>query len=103
MTEKLAASMGRGDGDSRQGRRRGIGVQEGYGVCWMKALPCSNNELSGHKKTVSDSETVAGQHSKKTTGMPKAKSEKPMVAKTFRSTRGSLPSRVPRFINKFFG
>ena len=35
--------------------------------------------------------------------MPEAKSGKPMVVKTFRSTRGFLPSRVPRFINKFFG
>jgi hypothetical protein len=35
--------------------------------------------------------------------MPTAKSEKPMVVKTFRSTRGSLLSKVPRFVNKFFG
>ena len=26
-----------------------------------------------------------------------------MAAKTCRPTRGSLPSRIPRFINKFFG
>jgi len=57
----------------------------------------------GHKKTVSESETVAGQHSEKTTGIPAAKSGEPMAAKTFRSARGSLPSKVPRFINKFFG
>jgi hypothetical protein len=61
------------------------------------------DELNGHKKTVSESETVAGQQSEKTTEMPKAKSEKPIVAKTFRSIRGSLLSRVPRFINRFFG
>ncbi|ALD20628.1 hypothetical protein AM218_04555 [Hymenobacter sp. DG25A] len=61
------------------------------------------DELDGHKKTVSESETVAGQNPEKTTEMPKAKSGKPMVAKTFRSTRGFLKSRVPRFINKFFG
>ena len=60
-------------------------------------------ELNGHKKTVSESETVAGQQSEKTTEMPKAKSEKPMVAKTLRPTRGSLLSRVPRFVNRFFG
>jgi len=59
-------------------------------------------KLSGHKKTVSESETVAGQQAEKTTEIPKAKSEKPMVTKTFRSTRGSLFSRAPRFINKFF-
>jgi hypothetical protein len=61
------------------------------------------DELNGHKKTVSESETVAGQHSEKITEMPKAKSGKPMVAKTSRSTRGSLLSRVPRFVNEFFG
>jgi hypothetical protein len=54
-------------------------------------------------KTVSESETVAGQQSEKITEMPKAKSGKPIVEKTFRSTRGSLLSRVPRFVNKFFG
>jgi hypothetical protein len=61
------------------------------------------DELNGHKKTVSESETVAGQQLEKTTEMPKAKSGKSIVAKTFRSTRGSLLSRVPRFVNKFFG
>jgi hypothetical protein len=61
------------------------------------------DELSGHKKTVSESETVAGQQSEKITEMPKATSGKPIVEKTFRSTRGSLLSRVPRFVNKFFG
>jgi hypothetical protein len=60
-------------------------------------------ELSGHKKTVSESETVAGQYSEKTTEMPQAKSGKPMVAKPFRATRGSLLNRVPRFVNRFFG
>ena len=63
----------------------------------------ATDELNGHKKTVSESETVAGQHPEKTTEMPEAKSGKPMATKTFRSTRGSLPSRVPRFINKLFG
>ncbi|WP_139362245.1 hypothetical protein [Hymenobacter sp. CRA2] len=61
------------------------------------------NELNGHKKTVSESETVAGQHPEKTTEMPEAKSRKPMVAKTLRSARGSLPGKGPRFINEFFG
>jgi hypothetical protein len=61
------------------------------------------DDRNGHKKTVSESETVAGQQSEKITEMPRVKSEKPIVAKTFRSTRGSLPSRAPRFINKFFG
>ena len=59
--------------------------------------------LNGHKKTVSESETVAGQHSEKTMEIPEVKSEEPIVAKTFRPTRGFLPSRVPRSINKFFG
>ncbi|WP_157886852.1 hypothetical protein [Hymenobacter sp. PAMC 26628] len=68
-----------------------------------KGLPGSNNELNGHKKTVSESETVAGQQSEKTAETPKAKSGKPMAAKTFRSIRGSQPSRVPRFVNRFFG
>ena len=63
----------------------------------------ATNELNGHKKTVSDSETVAGQYPKKTTEIPEVKSGEMMVVKTFRSTRGSLPSGVPRFINKFFG
>jgi hypothetical protein len=66
-------------------------------------LNAAADELNGHKKTVSESETVAGQHPEKTTEMPEAKSGKPMVAKTFRSTRGSWPSRGPRFINRFFG
>jgi hypothetical protein len=61
------------------------------------------DKLNGHKKTVSESETVAGQQAAKITEMPKAKSGKPIVEKTFRSTRGSLLSRVPRFVNKFFG
>jgi hypothetical protein len=59
-------------------------------------------ESNGHKKTVSKSETVAGQYPEKTTEIPAAKLEKPMVAKTFRSSRGSRSSRVPRFINWFF-
>jgi len=63
----------------------------------------SNAQLNGHKKTVSEYETVAGKNQEKTTEIPAAKSGEPMVAKTFRSTRGSLPSKVPRFINKFFG
>ena len=61
------------------------------------------DERNGHKKTVSESETVAGQHPEKTTEIPDVKSEEPMVAKTFRPTRGFLPSGVPRFISKFFG
>jgi hypothetical protein len=61
------------------------------------------DELNGHKKTVSESETAAGQHPGKTTEIIEAKLEEPMAAKTFWSTRGSLPSRAPRFINKFFG
>jgi hypothetical protein len=61
------------------------------------------DELNGHKKTVSEAETVTGQHPEKLAEIPKAKSVKPMVAKTFRSTRGSQPSRVPRFVNKLFG
>ena len=74
-------------------------------TCESEVLPYlfNNAQRIGHKKTVSESETVAGQHSEKTTEMPKAKSGEPMVAKTFRSIRGSQPSRVPRFINKFFG
>jgi hypothetical protein len=60
-------------------------------------------ELSGHKKTVSESETAARQQSEKTAEMPKAKSRKPMAAKTFRPIRGSLLNRVPRFVNRFFG
>jgi hypothetical protein len=69
-----------------------------------KLIGCmAATELSGHKKTVSESETVAGQQPEKITEMPKAKSGKPIVAKTFRSTRGSLLSRVPRFVNRFFG
>jgi len=70
---------------------------------WAKELASRNDECGGHKKTVLDSKTVTGQHSEKTTKMPKAKSEKPMVAKTFRSTRGSWLSKAPRFVNKFFG
>ena len=74
-------------------------------TCESEVLPYlfNNTQLNGHKKTVSDSETVAGQKLEKTTEIPEVKSGKPIVAKTFRSTRGSLPSRVPRFINKFFG
>jgi hypothetical protein len=83
--------------------RGGFGGQAGGEVCRLKGLPGSNFELNGHKKTVSESETVAGQQSEKTTEMPKATSGKPMVAKTFRSTRSSLLSRVPRFVNRFFG
>jgi hypothetical protein len=60
-------------------------------------------EFSGHKKTVSESETVAGQQSEKITEMPKAKSGKPVEAKTLRPIRGSLLNRVPRFVNRFFG
>ena len=62
----------------------------------------ATDELIGHKKTVSNSETVAGQHPEKTTEIPEVKSGEPIVAKTFRSIRGFLPSRVPRFINKLF-
>ena len=62
----------------------------------------ATDELNGHKKTVSDSGTVAGQHPKKTTEIPEVKSGKIMMVKTFRSTRGSLPSGAPRFINKLF-
>ena len=69
----------------------------------MKGLAGSNNERNGHKKTVSKSETVTGVTIGKTMKMPAAKSEKPMVAKSFRATRESLPSRVPRFVNKSFG
>jgi hypothetical protein len=61
------------------------------------------DDRTGHKKTVSESETVAGQQSEKITEMPQAKSEKSMIVKTLRPTRGSLLSRVPRFINKSFG
>jgi len=60
-------------------------------------------ERNGHKKTVSESETVAGQQVEKIPEMPKAKSEKSVVAKTFRSARGSSLSRMPRFVNRFFG
>jgi hypothetical protein len=61
------------------------------------------DELNGHKKTVSKSETVAGQQPEKITEIPEVKSGKPMMVKASRSIRGSQPSRVPRFINKFFG
>jgi hypothetical protein len=63
------------------------------------------DERNGHKKTVSESETVAGQYPEKTTAIlkPETKSGEPIAAKTCRSARSSLPSRVPRFINKFFG
>ncbi|WP_345122439.1 hypothetical protein [Hymenobacter antarcticus] len=61
------------------------------------------SDQHGHKKTVSESETVAGQQPEKTAEIPEAKSEKPMAVKTFRSSRGSLLRSVPRFINKFFG
>ncbi|MET4074771.1 hypothetical protein [Hymenobacter sp. UYCo722] len=60
-------------------------------------------EPTAHKKAVSKSETVAGQQPEKTAEIPEAKSEKPAAAKTFRSSRGSLLSRVPRFINEFLG
>jgi len=83
--------------------KAGAGGQAGGAVCWIKGLPGNSNELSGHKKTVSESETVAGQQAEKITEMPKAKLTKPIVVKTLRSTRGSLLSRVPRFVNKFFG
>jgi len=63
----------------------------------------AGNDLNGHKKTVSESETVAGQQSEEITEMPKAKLGKPMEAKTLRPTRGSLLSRIPRFVNRFFG
>jgi hypothetical protein len=77
--------------------------QTARGVGRRKGAPGGSNERNGHKKTVSESETVAGQPSEKITEMPKAKSGKPIVAKTFRLSRGSLLSRVPRFVNKFFG
>ena len=63
----------------------------------------TTHELNGHKKTVSDSETVAGQYPKETTEIPEIKSGEMMMVKTFRSIRGSLPSGVPRFIIRFFG
>jgi hypothetical protein len=47
-------------------------------------------DLNGHKKTVSNHETVAGQQPEKT--------EKSTGAKTFRSRCGPLLS-VPHFIN----
>ena len=74
-------------------------------TCESEVLPYvfNNTQLNEHKKTVSESETVAGQKLKKTTEIPEVKSGKPIVAKTFRSTRGSRPSKVPRFINKLFG
>jgi len=57
-------------------------------------------EPDGHKKTVSESETVAGQQSEKTTETPTGKA---IVAKTLRPARGSLARRLPRFIDRFFG
>jgi hypothetical protein len=57
------------------------------------------SEPAAHKKTVSESETVAGQQPEITA----AKSAKPTAAKTFRSSRGALLRSVPRFINKFLG
>ena len=92
LTEKRTTDMGRDDGGSRRG----------WGVLASKGDKAATDELSGHKKTVSESETVAGQHSEKITEIPEAKSEKPLVAKTFRFPRGSLLSRFPRFVNKFF-
>jgi len=58
---------------------------------------------AGHKKTVSESETAAGQYPKRIAEMPKATGKKPMGAKTWRPARGARSSRVPRFINKIFG
>jgi hypothetical protein len=57
-------------------------------------------ERGGHKKTVSESETVAGKTQKKATETPTAKS---IVAKTLRPARGSLARRLPRFIDIFLG
>jgi hypothetical protein len=53
----------------------------------------------GHKKTVSNHETAAGQQPEKT----EEKSADPTAAKTFWSSRGPLFSRVPRFINGCLG
>jgi hypothetical protein len=77
------------------------GMEVGLPVEFCVGRRATADELNGHKKTVLDSKTVARQHPDKTTEI-EAKSGKPM-AKTFRSSRGSLPSRAPRFINKFFG
>ena len=98
-TEKLATGAGQGAGSSRHVWGRGCWRP------WVVVIGCgaAADEPNGHKKTVSESETVAGQHSEKITEIPEAKSGEPMVAKTFRSTRVSQLSRVPRFINKFFG
>ncbi|WP_460616882.1 hypothetical protein [Hymenobacter ruber] len=63
----------------------------------------NNTQRYGHKKTVSESETVAGQNQEKTTEIPAAKSGEPITATTSRVIRGSLPGKVPRFINKVFG
>ena len=82
---------------------KSIGVQEYFVFEIWIGCGVATNELNEHKKTVSESETVTRQHPEKTTEMPEAKSGKMMVVKTFRSTRGSLSSGVPRFINKFFG
>ncbi len=102
MLEKPAAGVGRGNGNSH-GCGRVLAANGVMGFAGCRDCQAAAAELNGHKKTVSESETVAGQQSEKIAKMPKAKSEKSMMAKTFRSTRGSLLSRVPRFVNKFFG
>jgi hypothetical protein len=58
-----------------------------------------NTELTAHKKTVSESGTVAGQQPEKVIEKP----AKPTTSKTFRSSRGALFSSVPRFINGCLG
>jgi hypothetical protein len=58
---------------------------------------------NGRKKTVSNQETAAGQQPEKTETKSGAESEKPTAAKTFRSFRGPLVSRVPRFVNWCLG
>lgn len=102
--------MGRGDGGSSYGWVASAGVHEGARI-WVLSLNyeiwigCGAvaDELNGHKKTVSESETVTGQYLEIRTETLAAESGKPTVSKTFRSSRGSLPDRVSRFINGFFG
>jgi len=99
MPEKWAA----GAGGSYDARRRRWRPKERGTLPDGKDYQAACNELNGHKKTVSKSETVVGQHAEKITELPTAKSGKPMEVKTFRPTRGSQLSGVPRFINRFFG
>jgi hypothetical protein len=58
---------------------------------------------AGIKKPFRNPKRWRDNNQKKIMEMPIAKAGKPMMAKTFRSTRGSLLSRVSRFVNKFFG